>query len=532
MFAHLKIGTRLGIGFGIVIALLGGIVLVAQQSLAALNGATAQIVDDRYAQVVLATDLLLQVNENAISMRNMLLADNPDMLKQETAAIAAGEAAIAAGLKALEGKLSSAAGRKAYQDMLALRATYQADQARFVKLAGSGGTVDASTLLMTTLRADQLAYTARMKGFLAGGSRLMERSGREAAGLYREKRRQIFMLAGLACLLAVVFGQWITRSITRPLGEAVQVARTVAAGDLGSDIVVRSRDEVGQLMQALKEMNASLRTIVSEVRAGTDAIADAAGEIAQGNIDLSGRTEQQAGSLEETAAAMEQLTVTVRQNAGHAHAARERARQASGIATGSRAVVAQVAQTMEAIGAASARIAEITGVIDGIAFQTNLLALNAAVEAARAGEQGRGFAVVAAEVRTLAQRAAAAARDIKGLIDESGASVAGGGRLARQAGATMEDVVASVAQVAGTISEIAAASAEQSDGLVQVNEAVMQMDATTQQNAALVEQAAAAAAALRERAARLAQLVSTFRLDADARRSATLYTASQRRLAA
>ena len=515
MFANLKIGTRLAAGFGIVTALLGGIVVMAEQSLASLNAATAQIVDDRYPQVVLTTSLLLQVNENAISMRNMLLADNPDMLKAETASIAVGETAIAAGLDKLQGMLSSEAGRKAYQDMQALRAKYQAGQADFMKLAGSGGTIDASTLLMTTLREDQLAYTARMKGFLAGGGKLMEKSGREAAELYREKRLHILLLAGAACALAAGFGLWITRSITGPLGVAVRVARTVASGDLSSDIEVRSRDETGQLMQALQEMNVSLRNIVSEVRSGTDAIAGAASEIAQGNLDLSGRTEQQASALEETASAMEQLSATVSQNAEHARQARERAQDASGVASGSSAVVEQVVATMDAISASSRQIGDIIGVIDGIAFQTNILALNAAVEAARAGEQGRGFAVVASEVRTLAQRSAAAAKDIKHLIDASTASVATGGKLAQQAGATMHNVVSSVAQVANSVSEIAAASEEQSSGLAQVNQAVAQMDETTQQNAALVEQAAAAAQALQDRAAELARLVSVFRLNAD-----------------
>ncbi|MGO4378885.1 methyl-accepting chemotaxis protein [Pseudoduganella sp. RAF53_2] len=513
MFKNYKIGARLAAGFGIVVALLCGIVVMAERSLAALNDATSQIVQDRYPQVVLTTDLILQLNENAISMRNMLLADNPDMLKAETAAIAAGEQRVADGLKRLEGMLSSDAGRKAYQDIIALRAKYLTGQAEFMKLAGSGGTVDASTLLMTTLRADQLAYTNRMKGFLAGGGKLMEKSGQDAEQLYRDKRLQILLLASVACLLAVGFGIWITRSITQPLDRAVRVARTVAAGDLSSRIEVHSRDEVGQLLAALQDMNESLRKIVSEVRSGTEAIAGAANEIAQGNMDLSARTERQASALEETASAMEELTSTVEQNAQHADDARQSARVASGVASNSSEVVAQVMRTMDEISHSSRQIADITSVIDGIAFQTNILALNAAVEAARAGEQGRGFAVVASEVRTLAQRSAAAAKDIKNLIDASSASVANGSRLAQQAGATMQDVVASVVQVADRVSEIAAASAEQSSGLAQVNVAVVEMDETTQQNAALVEQAAAAAQSMQERAAGLAQLVSVFRLD-------------------
>ncbi|WP_075792198.1 methyl-accepting chemotaxis protein [Massilia putida] len=532
MFSNLKIGARLGLGFAIVIGLLAGIVAIALQSLAALNQATAQIVDDRYPQVVLATELLLQLDENAIAMRNMLLADRPDVLKRETAEVGAGERKIAAGLQKLGGMVSSEAGRKAYREVMALRAKYQQGQARFLELAASGGTVDASTLLMTSLREDQLAYVGRMKGFLAGGGKLMEQSGRDAAGLYRQKRLQIVLLAGLACVLAVGFGVWITRSITVPLRQAVRVARRVAGGDLSSEIDVGARGEVGQLMQALKEMNGGLRRIVGEVRSGTDAIADAAREIARGNMDLSERTEQQAGALEETASTMEELSATVSRNAAHADAARGRAREASGIAVDSSAVVERVVQTMAAIDASSRRIADITGVIDGIAFQTNILALNASVEAARAGELGRGFAVVAGEVRTLAQRAGAAAQDIKRLVEASRASVDSGGELARQAGATMRGVVGSVAEVAATMSEIAAASAEQSSGLGQVNAAVLQMDASTQQNAALVEQAAAAAQALQDRAFHLAQLVSTFRLDGDAGPATPVVSLWQKRLAA
>lgn len=520
MFTHLRIGARLGIGFAIVVALLGGIVLIAIQSLTALNRATGQIVDDRYPQVVLATDLLLQLNDNAIAMRNMLLADDPEALRREQAAVAEGERRIAEGLQRLGGMLSSEAGRKAYRDIMALRERYGTEQARFLALAASGGTVDASTLLMNDLRVRQLAYADRVRGFLAGGGKLMEKSGRDAGELYRQKRMQILALAALACLVAVGFGAWITRSITRPLDEAVRMARSVAGGDLSGEVAVRSRDELGELMRSLNDMSARLRRIVREVRSGTDAIADAAGEIAQGNMDLSLRTEQQAGALEETASTMEELTATVVQNAGHAQSAREQAQDASRVVVDSGRVVAQVVRTMGDIDASSRRIGEITAVIDAIAFQTNILALNASVEAARAGEQGRGFAVVAGEVRTLAQRAAAAAGDIKRLIDASRASVEGGARLAQDAGATMDKVVASVAEVAARVSDIAGASAEQGSGLNQVNQAVLQMDTVTQQNAALVEQAAAASQALRERSAQLAQLVSTFQLDKAAARHA------------
>jgi methyl-accepting chemotaxis protein len=318
----------------------------------------------------------------------------------------------------------------------------------------------------------------------------------------------------LGLVLAVFIGYKLVRAITGPLNEAVRIASAVASGDLTQQIVVNANDETGKLMQALKQMNDSLKDIVSRVRVGTDTIVAASGQIASGNIDLSSRTEQQASSLEETASSMEELNSTVRQNEDNARAANELALAASGVAVRGGQVVSEVVQTMGAINAASHRIADIIGVIDGIAFQTNILALNAAVEAARAGEHGRGFAVVATEVRSLAQKSASAAREIKALITDSVAQVDGGTRLAQQAGATMEEVVASVRRVTDMMGEISSASAEQSDGIGQVNQAIVQMDQATQQNAALVEEAAAAAGALQEQAQQLLVAVQVFQLDA------------------
>ena len=305
----------------------------------------------------------------------------------------------------------------------------------------------------------------------------------------------------------------ITRSITAPLQAAVKVAETVAAGDLRTQFDKASGDEIGDLMRALQGMNEALRKVVSEVQTGTNAIATSSGEIAAGNADLSARTEQQASSLEETASSMEELTSTVKQNADNARQANQMAVAASGVAERGGSIVSQVVDTMGAIDTASTKIVDIIGVIDGIAFQTNILAVNAAVEAARAGEQGRGFAVVATEVRSLAQRSAAAAREIKTLIGDSVEQVNNGTRLVQQAGSTMGEVVDSVRRVTDIMAEITAASAEQSMGIDQVNQAIAQMDQVTQQNAALVEEAAAAAESLQEQSGQLAGVVSVFKLD-------------------
>ncbi len=317
----------------------------------------------------------------------------------------------------------------------------------------------------------------------------------------------------IGILVGAVIGYWLISRITQQLNYAVEIAQTVAAGDLRQTINVDSENETGQLLIALKDMNESLIKTVSQVRFGTDTIAAASKEIATGNMDLSSRTESQSSSLEQTASAMEELTSTVQQNADNARQANQLVTRASEYATKGGDVVDQVVTTMGSIKESSRKIVDIIGVIDGIAFQTNILALNAAVEAARAGEQGRGFAVVASEVRSLAQRSASAAKEIKELIGDSVDKVEAGGRLVDEAGVTMGHIVTSVKQVADIMAEIAAASGEQSDGIAQVNQAVIQMDTTTQQNAALVEQAAAAAASLEEQAAHLAETVGVFKLD-------------------
>jgi methyl-accepting chemotaxis protein len=327
-------------------------------------------------------------------------------------------------------------------------------------------------------------------------------------GVWRLAAVAAGIMLGLFFIVLVV-----TRGITRPLQQAVNIANAIASNDLTQNIDVHSNDEVGQLMRAMKNMNESLVRVVGQVRTGIDTIATASSQIAAGNLDLSSRTEQQASSLEETASSMEELTSTVKQNAENARQANQLVVSTSDIAVKGGQVVEQVVDTMASIKDSSRKIADIIGVIDGIAFQTNILALNAAVEAARAGEQGRGFAVVASEVRNLAQRSASAAKEIKSLIEDSVGKVDAGGQLVDEAGKTMGEIVSSVKRVTDIMSEIAAASQEQSSGIEQVNQAITQMDQVTQQNAALVEEAAAAAESLQDQAAKLTEAVSVFKLE-------------------
>jgi methyl-accepting chemotaxis protein len=393
-----------------------------------------------------------------------------------------------------------------------------------VKALRAGDIDDAKRLAVTHVRPLYAKASQTMDALLKLQLNVAKAEYDQAVARYTWTRVAAIAAIVGGLLLALIGAVFLIAGIVRPLNRAIALADAVAAGDLTTTIEADSSNETGRLLQALKRMNENLAALVGKVRTGVDSISTGSQQIAAGNADLSQRTEEQASSLEETASSMEELASTVKQNVENAKQANQLAASASEVAIKGGAVVGEVVQTMSSINDSSKKIADIIGVIDGIAFQTNILALNAAVEAARAGEQGRGFAVVASEVRTLAQRSAGAAKEIKALISDSVHKVENGTRLVDDAGKTMEEIVKSVARVTGIMAEIAAAAQEQSSGIEQVNTAVMQMDQVTQQNAALVEEAAAAAESMRQQAAGLGREVAVFKLahgDAPAAASAT-----------
>ncbi|EJL83779.1 methyl-accepting chemotaxis protein [Herbaspirillum sp. CF444] len=401
--------------------------------------------------------------------------------------------------------------RSIYAAYAATLKSYLALHAKILDLSNQGRTEEAKALIRTTGSDLNSKLNSEIDDLLAISSKGGSDAGKHADDAYRSAQIGIAIL--LCCSLPAGFALsiFMSRAVTRPLRKAVAIATAVSQGDLTSRFMASSRDETGKMLQALSEMNASLVHIVDEVLGRTDRISQSTTELAKGNFDLSGRTEEQAASLEQTRASMLEITSTVRKNSGNAEQARALACTASGVAEQGGAMVAEMVQTMNAIDNFSAKIVDIIGVIDGIAFQTNILALNAAVEAARAGEQGRGFAVVASEVRNLAQRSGSAAREIKSLIENSVAQVSAGTALASRTGETMHEVVTSVQRVTAVISEIALASTDQTSGIEQVSQVIGQLDEITQRNAALVEEAAAATESLRQDATGLTQAMAIFK---------------------
>ncbi|WP_343733199.1 methyl-accepting chemotaxis protein [Duganella sp.] len=509
-----KIGHRLGAAFALLLVLMVGCISLSIQSLGLLNERTAKIVEDKYPKTVLAYEVLDLVNRNTRALRNVLLLDNPDEADRERQLLLDNRKELAGDFDKLAALVKSGTGVALLDAMRNADAAYRNSQQTLLELAAAGRKQEATVLLFTSIRRDQASYADAVRALIQHQNDSLAESGAQAAQLYHSTRKVLIVLAALALVLGAALAVWITRSITAPLRQAVDIARAVANGDLGGVIRDGAKDETGLLLLAMRDMKEGLVRIVATVRSGAETVAAASTEIAAGNQDLSSRTEAQAGSLEETASSMEQLTAAVQHNADYASQVNQLAISATEVAAQGGLVVSRMAFNMDAISAAAQNIAEITQVIDGIAFQTNILALNAAVEAAHAGEQGRGFAVVATEVRSLAQRSAAAAREIRVLIGDSVAKVAEGSMLADQAGATMQQVVASIKGVTDMMAEISAASQEQSEGIVQINRAIAQMDSAIRQNAALVEEAAAASQSLQDQAGNLTRCVSVFKLHA------------------
>ena len=507
----LKISTRLGITLAIIVSLMITMAGNAVWQLARIKDAKVAMAEASH-KYMLAKDWSQGVAVNRVSTIARFRSPSAEDEKYHEQEMKAVSANVSKVQKELESLVDSAEGKTLITAVATRRAAYVAARNTAYKLKNELGqhNPQSQAYFEQKVMPGMRAYLDSVMKVAAYQQNLFQAADDRINLLDQSAQRFLIGLALAALIVSIVLGVMLARSITIPLVRAVGLARRVASGDLTADIRVDSRDEIGDLLDALRTMNGSLHKTVTEVRAGTENIVTASRQIASGNMDLSSRTEQQASSLEETASSMEELTSTVRQNADNARQANVLARNASQIAAHGGEVVSQVVSTMASINASSKKIGDIIAVIDGIAFQTNILALNAAVEAARAGEQGRGFAVVASEVRNLAQRSAAAAKEIRGLISDSVTNVEAGGRLVDQAGVTMQEIVQGIGRVTDIMADIASASAEQTTGIEQVNEAITQMDGVTQQNAALVEEAAAAAAALQEQATSLAQLVSVF----------------------
>ncbi|OYO29105.1 methyl-accepting chemotaxis protein [Janthinobacterium sp. PC23-8] len=519
---NLTIAKRLGLGFGLVAMLLAVVIALGLSSMRDIQGRMEEITKVNDVETRLAQAMDLTVTERALAMRNLILLKEPKEIEIEVNRIAEQQRKYAKAQEQLASMFASLAGTSPDEKALLEQISKQAVLAapfieRATTLARGQQQDEAYKILRYEFRPVQKAWWEQIRQLIAIEEKQNIEATTAAATAYEGARALMLITGALALFASVVAALLITRGVTRQLGcepdQAVEIASQIAAGNLMVHIESRAGDQ-SSLMFAMRSMRDSLALIVRQVHTSTESISTAAGQIASGNLDLSSRTEQQASTLEETASSMEELTGTVRLNTEHARQANTLAESASDVAVKGGAVVAQVVDTMAAIDGSARKIVDIIAVIDGIAFQTNILALNAAVEAARAGEQGRGFAVVASEVRNLAQRSAAAAKEIKTLISDSVDKVQVGNRLVEQAGSTMHEVVTSVKRVTDIMSDILSASQEQSSGIEQINIAITQMDDVTQQNAALVEEAAAASQAMQQQVNSLNEVVSVFQIGA------------------
>jgi methyl-accepting chemotaxis protein len=517
----MKISTRLALGFGAVFVLMIILTVLGIGRVRSIDHMLTTISDVNNVKERYAINFRGSVHDRSIAARDVVLAADAGALQRvadKIAGLADDYAKSAAPLDQVfaSAKDISSEERSALAGIKSAEAKAMPLLAKLIELRKADQVPEATELLRSQAAPAFVEWLAAVNGMIDTEEKMSQEQAAKARSVSGSFMFFMVVLCGIAIAVGVAAAWFISAGLLKELGGepeyAAGIVGSIAAGNLAVHIETKPGDR-GSLLYAMRGMRDSLVTIVSQVRHGTHTIAKASAEIAAGNLDLSGRTEQQASTLEETASSMEELTGTVKQNSDHARQANQLAMSASEVAVKGGAVVAEVVHTMASINESSKKIVDIIGVIDGIAFQTNILALNAAVEAARAGEQGRGFAVVATEVRNLAQRSAAAAKEIKTLIGDSVEKVDAGAKLVDEAGSTMLEIVDSVKRVTDIMSEISTASQEQTSGIEQVNQAITQMDQVTQQNAALVEQAATAADALEGEASNLAQVVSVFKLD-------------------
>ncbi|MBK1889927.1 MCP four helix bundle domain-containing protein [Undibacterium sp. 14-3-2] len=512
---NLKISTRLGLCFFMILLLAFIATGFAQWRLALTASETKLMMELPLAKERMISDWYRYIQVGVRRTAAIARSSDPSL----TAFFAEDAAVTMKGATEMRDKieplLTTDEEKRLFSDITEQRKIYTAAREDILRAKNSGQAEEANQIIEQVFMPAAKKYQELVQQLLEAQRGYLNHLANAVQDNYQSAKSTILALSLAAFICGMICAWLLSRSITRELGGepsyAADIARHIAAGDLATEIKIESSDH-SSLLYAMKHMRDSLADIVSQVRAGTETIASASNQIAAGNMDLSARTEAEASALEETAASMEELNATVRQNADNARQANQLAASASEVAAKGGAVVTEVVSTMHGINGSASKITEIIGVIDGIAFQTNILALNAAVEAARAGEQGRGFAVVATEVRNLAQRSAAAAKEIKVLIGDSLDQVQTGSKLVEQAGVTMRDIVNSVGQVAAIMQDITSASQEQSLGIAQVNQAITQMDDTTQQNSALVEEAATASVSLQDQAQNLAQMVSVFKL--------------------
>jgi methyl-accepting chemotaxis protein len=508
-----KISTRLFLLIGVLSLLLTGIGFVGLAGIARTNDALETVYEDRTVPLSQVTDIQQRLLRNRLAIANSVIDRDPEKIARYTAEVEANIAVISKSWEAFMATHHTPEEAKLAQRFAEVRARFVGEGLKPAVATLKANDVEgAHKLIVEKIRPLYGPVGEAIDALVQLQLQEAKREYEEAVARYQRLRLLALLSIAGGLVFAWGFGWVLVRGVVRALQQAVQASNAVAQGDLSITIDARGRDEIAELMRALNRMKDQLAGVVARVRANSEQVAAASAQIAQGNNDLSGRTEEQASALQQTAASMEQLSATVRQNAASAEQANDLAHGASSVAVKGGEVVRQVVDTMRDINDSSKKIADIISVVDGIAFQTNILALNAAVEAARAGEQGRGFAVVAGEVRTLAQRSAEAAKQIKSLIGASVERVERGSQLVDQAGTTMQEVVQAIERVTTIMNEISGASAQQASGVAQIGDAVSQMDQTTQQNAALVEESAAAAESLKAQAQALVQAVAVFRL--------------------